>query len=266
MGTIISLVLIVLTSCILGDYLRKNHLNLFRCLNAGVLGISTLLIIGNIFHLAYSFPFYYLIPGFRDNYLFIILTSFISSYVVSISESKVQKLITAGILGVLIYFHAFFIVSPILIKNDLQNLVPKLSKYKIYEQTTDFTCGPTAAATALRVFGIHATEGQLAIQAKTSSKGTDLCLLYNSLKSNYGSVLDFQIGKFSIPDLKESDTALLVLKLGFINYHCVAVIKFDEDSIVIADPADGLPQWISIPEFKKQWTREAILINRKEIK
>ena len=50
-------------------------------------------------------------------------------------------------------------------------------------QTTDATCAPAAAATLLRLHGIHATEGELAAWCLTTSKGTTRWGLWRGLRA-----------------------------------------------------------------------------------
>jgi predicted double-glycine peptidase len=54
-------------------------------------------------------------------------------------------------------------------------------------QSTDYTCGPAAAVTALRKLGFPAEEGQIAIVSYTSATtGTPPDILAEALRKYYG--------------------------------------------------------------------------------
>jgi hypothetical protein len=116
---------------------------------------------------------------------------------------------------------------PALIKDALSNLTTTINSNGICYQSTDYTCGPAAAVTALRRLGLSANEGELAVLSYTSPiAGTLPTCLTSALQERYGTEgLKCQYRYFdSITQLRNAGITLAVVKDGFMNSHCVTVL------------------------------------------
>jgi hypothetical protein len=77
---------------------------------------------------------------------------------------KCEKLIVCILMAVFVtWFSVLPFLVPALIKDDLSNLRTRFDSDGICRQTTDYTCGPAAAVTALGKLGLTAEEGELAV-------------------------------------------------------------------------------------------------------
>jgi hypothetical protein len=147
----------------------------------------------------------------------------------------------------------FFV--PVLIRNDLTNLKTKINADNICVQTTNFTCGPAAAVTALRRLGFPAQEGEIAILSHTSPVvGTLPWCLYRAIQQRYAAQgIECQLRHFkSVGELRGQDVTLVVVKDAFLLDHCVAVLEVGDKTVTIADPALGR-QKMSHKEFEDVW-------------
>jgi predicted double-glycine peptidase len=156
---------------------------------------------------------------------------------------------------------------PALIKNDLENLQTKISDDNLCFQSTNFTCGPAAAVTALRRLGLTAQEGEIAILAHTSPAiGTLPWSLYKAIKNQYNAQgIDCELRRFdSVKQLNEADATLAIVKDAFLVDHCVAVLEVDKDSVTIADPVLGR-QKLSHKAFESMWRFYGITLKQHNI-
>ena len=60
-------------------------------------------------------------------------------------------------------------IRPVFDRKELSRLQTQINADGVCIQTTDYTCGPAAAVTALRKLGLPAEEGKIAVQSETSS-------------------------------------------------------------------------------------------------
>ncbi len=105
-------------------------------------------------------------------------------------------------------------------------------------QSTGHTCGPAAAATLLRRFGIETTERDLAEAAYTSSSGTEVWYLARALRRRGLDVRFIQTS--SQPETLPAP-ALAGTRLGGPAGigHFIAVLDAIEDRCVVGDPLVG---------------------------
>jgi hypothetical protein len=153
---------------------------------------------------------------------------------------------------------------PALIQKDLSNLKTRLDADNICSQTTNFTCGPAAAVTALRRLGLSASEGELAVLSHASPvSGTLPWCLYKALQNRYSaSGLDCQIRHFdSVSQLRRAGVTLAVVKDAFLLDHCVAVLDVSDDTVTIGDPILGRVQ-MSYKDFAGVWRFYGITLDR----
>lgn len=165
---------------------------------------------------------------------------------------------------VVVWFAVLPFLVPALIKDYLANLKTMFDSNGICFQTTDYTCAPAAAVTALGKLGLPAQEGELAILAHTSPvAGTLPGCLQTALENRYGSDgLSCQYRRFdSVAQLKDAGLTLAVVKSAFLTDHCVAVIEVSDKMVTIADPAGGQKS-LSYKQFEEIWRFSGIVLKR----
>jgi hypothetical protein len=165
---------------------------------------------------------------------------------------------------VVVWFSVLPFLVPALIEGRLANLTTLLDSNGVCFQTTDYTCAPAAAVTALRKLGLTAYEGEIAILAHTSPvAGTLPGCLQAALQSRYGNDgLICQYRHFdSVAQLKNAGITLAVVKSAFLTDHCVTVLEVTDKMITIADPVIG-KQSLSYKQFEEIWRFTGIVLNR----
>jgi predicted double-glycine peptidase len=165
---------------------------------------------------------------------------------------------------IVVWFAVLPFLVPALIQNQLANLTTTLDSNGICFQTTDFTCAPAAAVTALGQLGLPANEGEIAILAHTSPvAGTLPGCLQTALQKRYGDQgLKSQYRRFdSIAQLKDAGLTLAVVKSAFLTDHCVAILEVSDDEVIVADPAWG-KKALSYKEFEEIWRFSGIVLKR----
>jgi hypothetical protein len=153
---------------------------------------------------------------------------------------------------------------PALIKGRLSNLTTKFDKNGICRQTTNYTCGPAAAVTALGRLGLSADEGEIAILSHTSPiAGTLPTLLCSALQNRYGiEGLKCKYRRFdSIEQLRKAGVTLAIVRDAFLIDHCLVVLEVLDNAIAVADPVTGA-QLIPYEKFEKIWRFSGIVIER----
>lgn len=178
---------------------------------------------------------------------------------------KFEKLIIGILMTVVVvWFSVMPFLFPALIKDKLSNLTTNVNSNGICFQSTNYTCGPAAAVTALRKLGLSANEGELAVLSYTSPiVGTLPTCLSSALQRRYGTEgLKCQYRYFdSITQLKNEGITLAVIKDGFMNSHCVTILDVSDFMVTIADPVVGRTL-MSREQFEKVWRFSGIVLKR----
>ena len=179
--------------------------------------------------------------------------------------NRYQKLAVCVLMTVIVvWFSISPFLAPALLKNRLLNLDTRIASNGICFQTTDYTCGPAAAVTALTKLGLPAQEGEIAVLSHCSPvTGTLPACLAKALQNRYGSEgLQCHYRRFdSLDELKNADAALAVVSDAFLTYHCVAVLEVSDRNVIIADPVIGR-QSMSHKQFEKIWRYCGIVLKR----
>jgi hypothetical protein len=166
-----------------------------------------------------------------------------------------KALVFVVMVGVVIWGAVLPFLVPALIRADLTSLQTRMDADNVCVQSTDYTCGPAAAVTALRQLGLPAYEGEIAVLSHTSPvAGTLPWCLYKAIQNRYGAEgLDCQFRHFdSISQLREADVTLAVVRDAFLLDHCVAILEVGNDTVTIADPVLGR-QRMSHKDFEGVW-------------
>ena len=178
---------------------------------------------------------------------------------------KCEKVIICILMGVVVtWFSVLPFLVPALIKDDLSNLKTTVNSNGICYQSTDYTCGPAAAVTALRRLGLSAREGEIAVLSHSSPvAGTLPACLRTALQNRYGADgLKCQYRYFdSITQLRNAGITLAVVRTGFMSSHCITVLEVSDYMVTIADPVVGR-MLMSHEQFEKIWRFAGIVLKR----
>jgi hypothetical protein len=178
---------------------------------------------------------------------------------------KLEKVLVCVLMaGVVIWFSVLPFLVPAFIKDYLSNIQTRLSYNGVCFQSTDFTCGPAAAVTALGKLGLPAEEGEIAVLSHTSPvAGTLPACLSAALQNRYGSAgLRCRYRHFdSIEQLKNAGLTLAMVRDSFLLDHCLAVLEVSDDAVTVADPMAGM-MLIPHEQFRRIWRFSGIVLKR----
>ena len=178
---------------------------------------------------------------------------------------KFEKLIVCLLMaGFVTWFSVLPFLVPALIKERLSNLQTKFDKNGICRQTTDYTCGPAAAVTALGKLGLRAEEGELAVLSYSSPMtGTLPACLSSALQDRYSAQgLSCRYRSFdSVAQLKNAGITLALVREAFMMDHCLAVLEVSDDEVTVADPVTGT-RLMPYEQFEKIWRFCGIVLQR----
>lgn len=178
---------------------------------------------------------------------------------------RLEQILVCVLMAIVVtWFSVMPFFVPALLADAHASLKTRISADGICFQTTDYTCGPAAAVTALNKLGIKPDEGQLAILAYSSPMtGTLPECLADALRKQYaGMGLECRFRLFdSIDQLADADVTLVVVKDHFLADHCIAVLEVDDDYVVVGDPVSG-KKILSRQQFSDKWRFSGITIKR----
>lgn len=181
---------------------------------------------------------------------------------------RFEKLIVCLLMaGFVIWFSVLPFLVPAVIRDKLSNLETHYDQNGVCRQTTEYTCGPAAAVTALGRLGISAEEGELAVLSYSSPiTGTLPACLSSALQHLYrADGLRCRYRRFaSIDQLKHTGLTLAVVREAIFKDHCLAVLDVSEDVVTVADPVTGV-RLISRGEFEKIWRFSGIVLERNPV-
>ena len=178
---------------------------------------------------------------------------------------KCEKLLVCIVMAVVVtWFSVLPFLVPALIKDHLSKIKTRLDSNGVCFQTTNYTCGPAAAVTALGKLGLSAQEGEIAVLSHTSPvAGTLPTCLSSALKSRYGHFgLKCKYRHFdSIEQLRNAGLTLVVVRDAFLIDHCIAVLEVSDNTVTVADPVAG-KKLIPHKQFEKIWRFSGIVLER----
>ncbi len=265
----VGVILISVFGIILGrffSYLKKPYWTLGYILSVALIG---LLIIARIYDSLYFIrPFSWIIAG-RGRFVILSLAVCLGLTVpLSRLPRKLEKVLVCALIFVVVtWFSIMPFLFPLFIKGRLLNSATLFDKDGICRQTTNYTCGPAAAVTALETLGLSAKEGEIAVLSHSSPIiGTLPTLLCSALENRYGSEgLKCEYRKFdTIDQLKKTGVTLVVVREGFLLDHCIVVLKVLDDTVAVADPVTG-KELIPIDKFEKIWRYSGIILERNTV-
>jgi len=226
--------------------------------------IAMLVVTRYVGSLAFVPPFFWITAG-RVKFVILSLAATMGLITpLSRLPRKCEKLIICILMTVVVvWFSVLPFLVPALIRGYLANLATRVDSNGICFQSTDYTCGPAAAVTALRKLGLSAHEGELAVLSHTSPvAGTLPWCLYTALQNRYGAEgLRCQYRRFdSVGQLKHAGVTLVVVRDTLLSDHCVAVLEVSDRRVTVADPVLGKKS-LSYKQFEKIWRFTGIALN-----
>jgi len=134
----------------------------------------------------------------------------------------------------------------------------------VCRQQTDYTCGPAAAATGLRLLGIRTSEAELGILARTSpAEGTSAPVLATVLAQRFaGDGLKVELRRFTdLDSLRKAGLVLVEVHLAPLVNHWICVREVTDHQVVVGDPNSG---WhaMSHKEFLASWWKTGVVLVR----
>ena len=227
--------------------------------------VSMVALARRIDRLSFLVPFSWVMAGRRE---FVIL-AFSTAMLFWTPLSRLRLERQRGMVRVLaivcvFYFSVLPFLGEALYRPYLSNLKTHFDAEGVCLQSYHFTCGPAAAVTALRAFGLEAEEGELAILSHTSpTAGTPADLLCAALQKRYapqGLLCEYKHFK-SIEELKDAGVTIAVTKYGLLVDHYVAVLGVTDEEVVVGDPLAGRKA-LSHQDFGSMWRFAGIALKR----
>jgi hypothetical protein len=263
---ILAVVLIAAIGIIVGLFLAERRKPYWIIGYAIACTIVLILAMGRFFYpLNFIHPFDYLLAGrFRFVLLGAATTLGLTSPINKLPHRLERIAVCVIMLQVVIWFSIMPFLVPTFLKSQHASIKTHKTRQGLCFQTTNYTCGPAAAVTALDKFGINADEGSLAIAAYSSPViGTLPRCLLNALEKEYpNNDISYGYKYFrSVDELRNSDATLAVIKESLFTDHCVAILEVYDDHLLIADPVSGLKK-MSFDSFARIWRFSGITMTR----
>jgi len=211
-------------------------------------------------------PFSWVLAGRAEFALIaLIATMVLTTPMARLPQRRQRIAVAVFMVVVLADFSIWPFLAPAFNRNLLANLKTRIDRNGVCRQSTNYNCGPAAAVTALRILGLPAEEGQIAIDAHTSQAiGTPPDLLARALRrrySNDGLTVEYRHFR-TVDELPTDGLVLAVIKFGVFVDHYVTILAQRGPILIVADPLDGLHE-MRHEEFRQKWRRTAIVLRRK---
>ena len=169
-----------------------------------------------------------------------------------------QRIALTVLRAVMVGFYGLTpLLLPMVVRGDLLAGATTVDIHGVCLQTHGYTCGPAAAVTCLRVLGVNAQEGRMAVEARCGPVvGTDGALLAHAVNRWYGAA-GVRCGYRYVGTL-ESLRLPAVATVVSLRYggHDVAVLAVNAEEVIIGDPMSGRDRWPKT-EFLAEWTGAA---------
>lgn len=165
------------------------------------------------------------------------------------------------------HFSLLAFVLPPLTRGRLLRLETQLDEDGVCRQSTAYTCGPAAAVTALRSFGVKAEEGQLAVAARTTRvTGTDtgvMCAALREIAGQNGLACEFRRFR-RLDDIETGGIVVLPVRHTVMADHFVVLLSADDAEVTIGDPARGLRK-MPRPAVEHIWRGVGIVLKKEQV-
>lgn len=198
-----------------------------------------------------------------------LILGFVAAMVLStplsrLSNKRDRQVVTLLVVAVVFSGSVWPFLAPMFNRSQLAQIQTHMDTDGVCLQSTDYTCGPASAVTALRKLGLPAEEGELAVLSGTSAAtGTPPDLLAEVLRQKYGKdglTVNYRFFK-SVDELRQAGLTLAVVRFSFLVDHYVTVLNVNNLAVKIGDPLNGI-QTLSREDFQKEWRFCGIVLNR----
>ncbi len=215
--------------------------------------------------LEFAAPFRWIMADRREFALSALVATVLLTAPLSKLPRRSQRILVSLFLAVFVTCNA---VLPFLLPGlnyaRLRSIQTAIDDAGICRQSTDYSCGPAAAVTALRRLGVTAAEGELAILAHTTSiAGTPPDSLCKAIEQRHGAEgIRCAYRRFgSIAELRGQEPVIAVVKFAFLVDHYVTVLGVSEAGVEVGDPLEGR-QLLSERQFLDKWRKGGITVRR----
>jgi len=186
--------------------------------------------------------------------LALVYTMLLTTLVARLSHRREKVLLSVLMVACVFSQSVLAFLGPALSYRKLTELETFIDGDGVCLQTTDYTCGPAAAVTALRRIGIEAEESELAILAHTGRMaGTQPDVLCRVIQERYG-VPCRQVYFPDVSELRPHAPVVAVVKFSLLIDHFVTVLEVTDSGVVVGDPLKGRVE-MTPEEFAGRWRR-----------
>lgn len=184
-----------------------------------------------------------------------------------LNHTREKRLLGFTLILVVFCISGIHFLMPAFLHSTFRGFTTNLTKEGICIQNTSYTCGPAAAVTALNRLGLKSEEGDLAIEAHTTSLiGTPAGSLAIAIENMYRHEnLTATIRLFKdIDELEQTDGIVIaIVKYSFMVDHYVTVLSVNETHVIVGDPLEG-KKTVTREKFKNIWRFTGIVVKRPE--
>jgi hypothetical protein len=187
-----------------------------------------------------------------------------STLIPRLPQARERRALGVLVAVAVLYFSVWPAVAAAVNLPLLAALTTRIPPDGICRQSTDYTCGPAAAVTALRRLGLAAGEGELALLAGTSSAtGTPPDVLARVLNERFGrDGLRATFRRFrSLPELRSAGLTLVIVKFGWFLDHWLTVLEVTDHEVVVGDPISGVAR-LPHADFLELWRFIGVSVER----
>jgi predicted double-glycine peptidase len=234
-----------------------------------ILPLIVILMIGMTrrwYPLGLQVPFCWLVAGRTEFALIAPLASMLMlTPIVRMPAARLRTMVCVFVGLFVVQSSVMPFLMPAMQRDELAKLTTSIPADGVCRQSTDYTCGPAAAVTALRALGIQAGEGEIAVLAHTSrSTGTEPDVLADALQCHYADKnLTCTYQAFhSAADLPTDRPIIALIRYRVLVDHYVTVLEVEKNQLLIGDPLCGLTHE-SFADFEQTWRNVGIVIGRK---
>jgi hypothetical protein len=192
--------------------------------------------------------------------LALVYTMLLTTLVARLSHRREKILLSILMVACVFSQSILAFLGPALSHRKLTELETFIDGDGVCLQTTDYTCGPAAAVTALRRIGIAAEESELAIWAHTGRMaGTQPDVLCRVIQERYG-VPCRQVYFHDIDELRPRVPVVAVVKFALLIDHFVTVLEVTGTGVVVGDPLKGRVE-MTPEEFARRWRHGGLVFD-----
>ena len=251
--------LLILAAFLFGIYISKRKRS--RWLSWYILSLIVLVVVNLpdfVVSLAYVEPFDTLHYGYiRYAAIGFGITGLFSPLLRQIPEKRARALIVIMVWIFQLRYVLLPVASPMIYRSQVAQLQTRFQG-NVCMQTTDYTCGPASAVTALYAIGIDASEADIGLAADTTPMlGTNERLLADAIEELYGVKCQCRYFK-DIDTMKGQCPVMAVIEYSFWFDHFVTVLDVNDDFVFIGDPLNG-PWKMKRADFARRWRKIGVV-------